>query len=97
MGVMVTLEIPVIEDKLESFLDVLRETLKETRVYEGCQKVEVFVEQETSSVVLVELWDSAKHQQAYLSWRIETGLVEALSEFLAGELLPRTFTIRSDV
>ena len=49
MSVMVTLEIPVYKEKLEGFLDVLREALKETRVYEGCQKVETFVEMETAS------------------------------------------------
>ena len=97
MSVMVTLEIPVHKEKLEGFLDVLREALKETRVYEGCQKVETFVEMETGNVVLVELWETAEHQQAYLNWRIETGLTEALSEFLAGALKPRTFVIRDDV
>ena len=97
MSVMVTLEIPVRKEKLEGFLDVLREALKETRVYEGCQKVETFVEMETGNVVLVELWETAEHQQAYLDWRIETGLTEALSDFLAGELKPRTFVIRDDV
>ena len=97
MSVMVTLEIPVHKERLEDFLDVLREALKETRVYEGCQNVETFVEMDTGSVVLVELWETAQHQQAYLNWRIETGLTEALSDFLAGELKPRTFAIRDDV
>ena len=97
MSVMVTLEIPVYKERLEDFLDVLREALKETRVYEGCQKVETFVEMDTGSVVLVELCETAEHQQAYLNWRIETGLTEALSDFLAGELKPRTFAIRDDV
>ena len=97
MSVMVTLEIPVHKEKLEGFLYVLREALKETRVYEGCQNVETFVEMDTGSVVLVELWETAEHQQAYLNWRIETGLTEALSDFLAGELKPRTFAIRDDV
>ena len=97
MSVMVTLEIPVHEEKLEGFLDVLREALKETRAYEGCQDVETFVEMETGNVMLVELWETAEHQQAYLNWRIETGLTEALSDFLAGELKPRTFVIRDDV
>ena len=32
MSVMVSLEIPVHKEKLEGFLDVLREALKETRV-----------------------------------------------------------------
>ena len=59
MSVMVTLEIPVHKEKLEGFLDVLREALKETRVYEGCQKVETFVEMETGNVVLVEFWETA--------------------------------------
>ncbi len=97
MSVMVTLEIPVIKDRVEDFLDVMREVLKETRIYEGCQKVETFLEEETGRVVLVELWETAEHQQAYIKWRMETGLIDVLSEYLAGELLPRTFAIRDDV
>ena len=54
-------------------------------------------EEETGRVLLVELWETAQHQQAYLNWRMETGLVDALSQFLAGELQPRTFSIREDV
>ena len=84
MTVMVTLEIPVVKEKIEGFLDVLREALKETQVYEGCKNVETFVEEETGRVLLVELWETAQHQQAYLNWRMETGLVDALGGFLAG-------------
>ena len=75
----------------------MREALVDTRAYEGCDKVETFVEESTGSVLLVELWETAGHQQAYMKWRMETGLMDAIGGFLSGAPLARTFSIKSDV
>ena len=72
MSVM-TLELPAKPDRVSEFLHVMREALVDTRAYEGCKSVETFVEESTGSVLLVELWETAEHQQAYMKWRIETG------------------------
>jgi len=46
MTVLVTLKFPVKPLVLENFLVVLKEALKDTRVYEGCETVQTFVERE---------------------------------------------------
>jgi quinol monooxygenase YgiN len=97
MSVMVTLELPAKPDRVSEFLHVMREALVDTRAYEGCKSVETFVEESTGSVLLVELWETAEHQQAYMKWRIETGLMDAIGEFLSGAPEARTFSIKSDV
>ena len=75
MSVMITLEMPVKPDMLEDYLNILKEALVETRAYKGCKSVTTLVDKETSSVVLVEEWDSAEDQQAYMAWRVETCLL----------------------
>jgi len=91
MTVLVTLKFPVQPAKLEDFLVVLKEALKETRAYNGCETVQTFVERGTSAVFLVETWESAEHQQNYMGWRIETGLIDALDPYLDGEIDVHTF------
>jgi quinol monooxygenase YgiN len=86
MTVLVTLKFPVKPLVLENFLVVLKEALKDTRVYEGCETVQTFVERGTSAVFLVETWESAEHQQHYMGWRIERGLIGALDPYLDGEI-----------
>ena len=91
MTVLVTLKFPVQPAKLEDFLVLLKEALKETRVYNGCETVQTCVERGTSAVFLVETWESAEHQQNYMGWRIETGLIDALDPYLDGEIDVHTF------
>ena len=79
MSVMITLEMPVKPEMLEDYLNILKGALVETRSYKGCRSVTTLVDQETSSIVLVEEWDSAEDQQAYIAWRVETGLIDAIA------------------
>ena len=97
MSVMITLEIPVKPDILDDYLNILKEALVETRAYKGCKSVTTLVDQETSSVVLVEEWDSVEDQQAYITWRTETGLIDAVSPFMQGELVTRTYDLKTEV
>ena len=97
MSVMVTLELPAKPARVSEFLDVMRAALVDTRAYEGCESVETFVEESTGSVLLVELRETAEHQQTYMKWRMETGLMDAIGEFLSGAPVARTFSIKSDV
>ena len=97
MSVMITIEMPVIPEKLEEYLGILKQALVDTRAYKGCQSVATYVEQTNSNVVLVEEWDSVEDQQAYMSWRAETGLLDAIAPFMQGELIQRTFDFQSDV
>ena len=94
---MITLEMPVKPDMLEEYLNILKGALVETRSYKGCRSVTTLVDQETSSVVLVEEWDSAEDQQAYLAWRVETGLIDAIAPFMQGELVTRTYDLKTEI
>ncbi len=94
---MITLEMPVKPDMLEEYLNILKGALVETRSYKGCRSVTTLVDQETSSIVLVEEWDSAEDQQAYLAWRVETGLIDAIAPFMQGELVTRTYDLKTEI
>ena len=97
MSVMITLEMPVKTEMLEDFLNILKGALVETRSYKGCRSVTTLVDQETSSIVLVEEWDSAEDQQAYIAWRVETGLIDAIAPFMQGELVTRTYDLKTEI
>ena len=97
MSVLVTLELPAKAETLDEFMAVMRDTLLATRAYAGCEKVETYLEQNTSTLFLVERWESAEHQVAYMGWRVETGLMDAIGGFLAGPPVARTFDPKSDI
>ena len=97
MSVMVTLEMPVKPDMLDDYLNILKEALVETRAYKGCKSVTTLVDQETSSVVLVEEWNSVEDQQTYIAWRTETGLIDAVIPFMQGELVTRTYDLKPEI
>ena len=41
----------------------------------------------SQNIFLVELWESAEHQQAYMGWRVETGFMDAVGPLLDGARL----------
>ncbi len=97
MSVLVTLELPAKAGTLDEFMAVMKEALVATREYSGCEKVETYLEHNTSTVFLVEQWASAQHQVKYMDWRMETGLMDAIGGFLAGSPVAHTFDPKSDI
>lgn len=97
MSVLVNLEIPVKKERIEDFFDYLRDILVDTRAYEGCIRLDTYHEMENSKVLLIEEWEKIENQESYMKWRIETGLVEALTEFLDGELIIKKYYPKRDV
>ncbi|MFL2503464.1 MAG: putative quinol monooxygenase [Luminiphilus sp.] len=97
MSVMVTVEWPAKPETLSEFLGLLEQALVDTRTYDGCENVQTYVEKSTGSVLLVEIWASEEHQQAYMKWRMETGLMDAIGGYLDSAPIARTFDIKSDV
>ena len=71
------------EDGYQSILDFLTEILPDTRSFEGCQDLKVYIEADGEAIVFIEYWDSAEHYQQYLNWRTETGVLDRLVEMLA--------------
>lgn len=86
MTIMVTLEFPLLPNMANEISSLLQVALADTRKYKGCQKVEVFVREDQSCLLLVEYWQSKELQESYLQWRIETGLVGMVEPFMSGPL-----------
>ena len=97
MSVLFNMEFPIQPDKVDSFLSFMTEALVATRAYEGCISVKTYLHEETSTVLLVEEWAAAENQAAYMQWRLETGLVEALAEYLSGQLIVKQYLPKEDV
>ena len=97
MSVMVTAEFVLKPEAADQVIQTMIEILPDTRAYDGCHSVKSYYEKETHSLLLVEIWESSKHQQKYLGWRVETGLVDQVGEMLAAPPAFRTFEIRDDI
>jgi|TARA_B100000530_G_C15879729_1_gene456902 quinol monooxygenase YgiN len=97
VSVLVNLEIPVKKERIEDFFNYLRDILVDTRAYEGCIRLETYHDMENSKVLLIEEWEKIENQESYMQWRTETGLVEALEEFLDGELIIKKYYPKRDV
>ena len=81
----VVVEFPCAEGKGAQFLDALRAALPDTRGFEGCELVETYTHQDDpDKIVLWEKWAAKPNQEAYLNWRVETGMLDLLGPFLAG-------------
>lgn len=61
---------------------MLKDTAPETRSYDGCVLLDIWIDQEKpGKVFFYEIWESRAKQEKYLAWRVETGLLEALGLF----------------
>jgi quinol monooxygenase YgiN len=86
MSVLVNLQLKVKQDQVPAVLDMFRELLPGTRAYEGCHWVKLMKNLDHDNVLeAVSQWDSKAHYDAYLKWRVDTGAVSALTEFLDTE------------
>ena len=58
--------------------------LVDTRAFDGCIAVETYVDVDNpDTIMLVEEWESRGQQEAYLGWRVESGMIEMLAPILA--------------
>ena len=84
MSVLVLLEAQVKSEDVSDMKSYLAEILPDTRAYDGCQRIDVYVDTEdTGNMVLVEHWDSRAHYEKYLAWRKETGVLDKIGTMLA--------------
>ena len=84
MPVTVIAEFHAAPGKLEELLATLKAVLPETRAYDGCRGLDSWLDQDRSTVVLTEQWDSFDHYDRYLAWRSETGVLAAAAGLLEG-------------
>jgi quinol monooxygenase YgiN len=68
----------------ESLLAAFTASLGDTRAFDGCVSVATFIDSDNpDTIMLIEDWDSRSQQEAYLAWRVETGMIELLAPILA--------------
>ncbi len=70
--------------KGEEFLGILMPALADTRAFEGCESIETYVDQDNPDHVYIwEKWASRENYEAYLAWRLESGMLDLLTPFMA--------------
>ena len=70
---LVILEVVAKPECVDSMKEMLKTALPDTRSYDGCQDVTVFLNEDGRTFVLVERWDSKEHYEKYLEWRTDPG------------------------
>ena len=58
-----------------------------TRAFEGCESIEAYTDTDNpDTIVLWEKFATRADHEAYLAWRVETGLLDMLGPILASDL-----------
>ena len=97
MSVIVTALFPTKAEESANFYEALVSVLPETRTYDGCISVTPHRDLDDSAkVLLIEEWETREHYLAYLQWRVETGLLEAIGPMLAGEPVTNFYSNTAD-
>lgn len=82
MSILVIADFFVEPDKIEEFLALLREVLPDTRGFEGCERLDTYVNQdEPGHVRAVETWGARSDHKSYLRWRRETRMMDTLAPY----------------
>lgn len=84
MSVNVILEVQSKPGSIDELKSTFESILTDTRRYDGCLKIQVIGNQDdTLNLVLLETWASREKYEKYLSWRAETGALDALGAMLS--------------
>lgn len=69
---------------------MLQGALPDTRAFDGCELLEVHANQdEPGHLLFVQQWASRSHQEKYLGWRMETGMLDLIEPYVTA---PPKFT-----
>jgi quinol monooxygenase YgiN len=69
-----------------AFLEILLPALADTRAFAGCELCETYADQDNPDLVVRwEKWAARENHEAYMGWRMETGILDAIGPFMAGE------------
>ncbi|QYN38858.1 antibiotic biosynthesis monooxygenase [Pseudonocardia sp. DSM 110487] len=86
MAVVALLEVQVDAESLQTSYDIVRETLKDTRAFDGCLSADVLVDRDDPAhLVMMEKWESFEHDAAYRAWRAGPGAAVKLAAVLVGK------------
>ena len=81
---LVIVSFPAKAETLNSLKEAHKSALTDTRAFDGCISVDTYIEQSTNTIHLIEDWKTLEHQQKYLEWRVQTGLLDMLDPLLDG-------------
>lgn len=85
MSCQVILELKAKPDCIEKARAFLRKVLPDTRSYAGCITLHVIQNQDDpTTIVIVEQWDTRQHYEKYLAWRTESGVMDEFGAMMAG-------------
>ena len=72
------------EGNFEALGDFFKDVLVDTRAFEGCSQVDVYVDESASTYTLIEEWETFSAHDNYASWRIERGDLDETGDLLRG-------------
>ena len=73
---------PAKESRFEDLKNTLKEALVDTRAFGGCISIDTYEDISTSTIYLIEDWESLDNHTSYANWRSETGLADVLEPFI---------------
>lgn len=83
MSNILTIELHAKPGKRDEFVQILKDTLGDTRAFDGCLAAQLWIPEDDDSVIEVyEEWESREHQAKYFQWRVDSGMVEAIGPFI---------------
>ncbi len=92
MSVLVIGEVHVAPDSMDEFKTYLRKILPDSRAYDGFERIELYEDTEDEGpIIFVEHLESRAHQEKYIAWRTETGVMEKLGAMFVGDVRIRYF------
>ncbi|PKH52468.1 antibiotic biosynthesis monooxygenase [Tenacibaculum sp. Bg11-29] len=74
----IILEVKVKEEKINELQNLLSEYLPETRKYKGFIDIKIHKNLADNTFVFYEEWETTQDYEAYLKWRTDTGVMDAL-------------------
>ena len=67
--------------KLSEFKEVMKVALVDTRSFNGFIKLEIVEDVENCILYALSEWESHRHYDDYVAWRLETGLGDLLDQY----------------
>jgi quinol monooxygenase YgiN len=79
VSVRVILELNLKPEMAEAVKGGMKDTLVDTRAFEGCEGISVIENQDNpTQVLLLERWETREHYEAYLKWRTDRGDMDGI-------------------
>lgn len=91
MSAVVMLEVEVKDGMVTDLIQLLKQYLPDTRKYSGFIRIAIHVEENSNRVVFLSEWDRREDYDAYLQWRVETGVMDIIGKTLKGAPAIRYF------